>query len=670
MSLDAKQMPIAELLSGDRQYCIPNFQRPYAWGFDEAFQLVEDLVSAWRRDDESYFLGSVVVVMADDEGRTVDVIDGQQRITTLSLMFAVLRHYYIGNDAQRKEISQLLEIPGNTIMGVEERPRLHLRDADQEFYEQYIVDDDLLGLGETTIIERDTTAKTNIKQNVDAIREGLLEGVEEGGSLEFLQFLLTKVFVVVVATNDYVSAHRVFGVLNTRGLPLTAADIFKAKVLGAIEPEKRDAYGEIWDHQIESVDGENPDAFFRHMLVAITKQPGKRALIEEFDPVFERYLPDGGAGFVDGLLVPYATVYRQLAGNGGGMPRELIRQLDLLNQYQSEDWKPVAMWILVNIENAGTQIELFAALERLFGVMTTTRQGSDVRSARMAGALRALADYVDDGRSVDPRVVMRIDDDLRKDAVYRMKAALAKQGPVRKILLTRAHLAGSLESRELPRSFYALPLIPTSDIQGVPGGVDVEYWKQRLGGLILSRGRTSDAAKKNTAGALARYFESKQVPPRTTATACPELAAMDTQALQQRHERIVELAAQYWGITTDSEGVNLTALTESELLQMTEGYSIRRSRRVSLADVVRVGIISPGDVFVWRRPMKGDVFRVKVTDTGALRLPDGTEVDSPSAAVAELAGSSASALDAWVRESDGKKMREMWSTYERRFTGK
>jgi hypothetical protein len=103
---------------------------------------------------------------------------------------------------------------------------------------------------------------------------------------------------------------------------------------------------------------------------------------------------------------------------------------------------------------------------------------------------------------------------------------------------------------------------------------------------------------------------------------------------------------------------------------MTEGYSIRRSRKVSLADVVRVGIISPGDVFVWRRPMKGDVFRVKVTDAGTLRLPDGTEADSPSAAVAVLAGSSASALDAWVRESDGKKMRDMWSTYERRFTGK
>ena len=55
MSLDAKQMPVSELLSRDRQYRIPNFQRPYAWGFDEAYQLVEDLISAWRRGDESYF---------------------------------------------------------------------------------------------------------------------------------------------------------------------------------------------------------------------------------------------------------------------------------------------------------------------------------------------------------------------------------------------------------------------------------------------------------------------------------------------------------------------------------------------------------------------------------------------------------------------------------------
>ncbi len=163
-------------------------------------------------------------------------------------------------------------------------------------------------------------------------------------------------------------------------------------------------------------------------------------------------------------------------------------------------------------------------------------------------------------------------------------------------------------------------------------------------------------------------FEAKGVAPATRASTCPDLREATQESLEERHEELVRLIATYWDITRDNEGVDLTRLSESELLQTTGGYRIRRSRRVALVDVVRVGMISPGDVFVWRRPNKGEVYRVTVTDSGTLRLPTGGEADSPSGAVAAVSGSSASALDVWVRESDGKKLREMWTTYEKRFT--
>ncbi len=87
-----------------------------------------------------------------------------------------------------------------------------------------------------------------------------------------------------------------------------------------------------------------------------------------------------------------------------------------------------------------------------------------------------------------------------------------------------------------------------------------------------------------------------------------------------------------------------------------------------LADVVATGIISPGDTFTWRRRNLGNVYVVTISPGGTIVLPDGQEVSSPSAAVAALTGtSSAAALDVFVRESDGKKLRDLWDSYRSRF---
>jgi len=89
---------------------------------------------------------------------------------------------------------------------------------------------------------------------------------------------------------------------------------------------------------------------------------------------------------------------------------------------------------------------------------------------------------------------------------------------------------------------------------------------------------------------------------------------------------------------------------------------------VRLADVVSIGIISAGDTFMWRRRNLGNVYVITISPEGTIVLPDGQEVSSPSAAVNALTGNgSAAALDVFVRESDGKKMRDLWETYRNRF---
>ena len=81
--LEAAEINVGTLLtSGDYEFVIPEYQRPYAWGKEESSQLLSDLLGALDRDtDEPYFLGSIVLVKTPNEPRS-EVIDGQQRITT------------------------------------------------------------------------------------------------------------------------------------------------------------------------------------------------------------------------------------------------------------------------------------------------------------------------------------------------------------------------------------------------------------------------------------------------------------------------------------------------------------------------------------------------------------------------------------------------------------
>src|SRR4051794_9450633 len=89
--LEAGGVSLNKVFSADYDFVIPDYQRPYAWGTEQALQLLDALDGSLDRDeDEPYFLGSVVLVK--DRGiPKAEVIDGQQRLTTLTIMFSLLR---------------------------------------------------------------------------------------------------------------------------------------------------------------------------------------------------------------------------------------------------------------------------------------------------------------------------------------------------------------------------------------------------------------------------------------------------------------------------------------------------------------------------------------------------------------------------------------------------
>ena len=136
--LNAKEYNLFELLSGKFIFNVPDYQRPYSWTENEALTLWDDLINFWKSGEENvadtYFTGSIVLVYSA-ESPEAEVIDGQQRLTTLSMILSVLRNK---SGALKSDIEKCLWQDGIAHMSIPGSPRLNLRERDRAFFENNI----------------------------------------------------------------------------------------------------------------------------------------------------------------------------------------------------------------------------------------------------------------------------------------------------------------------------------------------------------------------------------------------------------------------------------------------------------------------------------------------------------------------------------------------------
>ena len=134
--ITGKEYPLLKIFSFDFEYHTPAYQRPHAWITEEAGILFDDLYEFYRTElSDNYFLGTIVLIKEEDKPYA-DVIDGQQRLTTLTILFSVLVSNLTGK--ARESCNALLQESGNILAGIPARPRIHLRQCDQAFFNKYI----------------------------------------------------------------------------------------------------------------------------------------------------------------------------------------------------------------------------------------------------------------------------------------------------------------------------------------------------------------------------------------------------------------------------------------------------------------------------------------------------------------------------------------------------
>ncbi|MFE1173118.1 DUF262 domain-containing protein [Streptomyces sp. NPDC058773] len=555
--LEAHEMPLHKVFSSDYDFRIPDYQRPYAWQEEQAVQLLTDLAEALERgSEEPYFLGSLVLVKESGQPRS-DVIDGQQRLTTLTILLSVLRDLTAQAEL-RDALHKLINQPGDPILGRMPQPRLRHRQRDADFFHKYVQTggaiDMLLALDRTALA---TDAQKAVRDNTAALHSELERWSEER-RLGLVRMLGERTFLVVVATPDLESAHRIFSVMNSRGLDLSPTDIFKSQIIGALEDPGQSANcARKWEDAEETLGRDDFADLFLHLRMIYEKKRAERELLKEFPKqVLDRYLPDKADVFVNDVVVPYAEAYAQVrdaryeASSGAEQVNAWFKRLQ---QTDNNDWRPAALWALRNHEHDPEWLDrFFRALERLSASMFIRRVYTTPRVMRYAELLRQL----DQGQGLNSPA-FELTETEKADTRARLEGELYLVGKIRKYVLLRVDEILSAAHGVK----YDLPLITVEHVlpQNPEAGsrwtelFDEDqrgYWTHRLGNLVLLN-RVKNSAAQNYAFAAkkSKYFTGRggAVPFALTSRVL-QYEDWTPDVLEAQQKQLVDLLVKEWAL--------------------------------------------------------------------------------------------------------------------------
>lgn len=556
--ISGKEYPIAQIFSSAFDFHIPSYQRPYAWGTEETSTLFEDLYGFFKSEqtEENYFLGSIVLIKEEEKPKS-DVIDGQQRLTTLTILLSVLTQHFTQADTKADYQSYLRE-PGRPSQGLAPSPRLHLREKDKKFFEDYVQGfklNDLLALDKAALA---TESQKHILENSEVFEKKIAEKkMTEQDLLDFGTFVLMRCFLVVVSTPTQKSAYRVFSVMNNRGLDLLPIDIIKADVIGKLPSDKQDKYTKIWEELENNATRGGFNDVFSHMRMIFVKAKAKRSLLEEFkDFVIPQLTPEC---LIDDYLDPYTDAYCVLKRKNYVATKnaeEVNQNLYWLNRIDNSDWMPVAMKFFAAKKDDSDYILWFVKkLERLAAFMHIASYDVNQRIERYADILNEMEAHPN--HSIEMKLTTIDLTDNEKSVFIKVLSGdvYGEMAKRRNYLILRldnfvASVGASYEPSVLTIE-HVLPQTVDADSEWEriwPDESVRKLWVHKIGNLIpLTRKCNSAAQNFDFAKKKEKYFKSKNgVTSYALATQVLNESSWTLEVVENRQKQLINLFKDRW----------------------------------------------------------------------------------------------------------------------------
>lgn len=236
--IKGKDYPLKDILATAlvSYYQIPDYQRPYQWTEKNCEKLLDDLFSSYEYYKESgYFCGSLVLIVintdSETNAETYDIVDGQQRLSTFILLAKVLATLY-DKDLNTTSRELLEKSLGDT--DEKKRERLHFNAMGLNAKDDFAY---ALEHFNDSQASKNKNNKNNYLKNAICLKNYLKEK-EIKDINDFIKWLYFKVVFIKTTCPNVSMALRIFSVLNARGLPLHAIDVFKVELLKKLANKK------------------------------------------------------------------------------------------------------------------------------------------------------------------------------------------------------------------------------------------------------------------------------------------------------------------------------------------------------------------------------------------------------------------------------------------------
>jgi hypothetical protein len=519
MKIQPEDIDIENLFAG-KYFIIPNFQRPYSWKEDELSDLWFDLLSD---GSGGHFLGSMVVYSEDKNH--FGVVDGQQRMTTLTIALSSLRDAY-------REYNQ--DDLADGLQGLIERKNIRSKneyvlhsEASSPYFQKVIQDRDGANIGE---VDTKQSLEKNIEDAYNFFSRKIDEYLEanDQDEIELLESLTASVLnstVILITLDSIDDAYIIFETLNTRGMELSAADLLKNYLILTLDKDvQHSTVGDEWKDMVQRIEesGERSvDTYLYHFWNSkfdyVSKKKlytaAKRQIGQNADAA-NNLLADllENSVYYTLILSPKLKPKGWNVKNGDQGMRE---SLDALNSFKVKQAHSALLAVLRALNNkdlkpgeAGKVIRVIESFHFFFTALTNSRSSGGVQQrycrfarkleearitpgSKKKSNLRAVVDDLND-RLIE---ALPSDDEIYLAFRQLSYARKSKNGPlVRYILNEYSKYCGKSQSADkLLTIEHIIPVSwigrKASDIEGIPDdyfeGTMDESTVTCMGNLVL-----------------------------------------------------------------------------------------------------------------------------------------------------------------------------------------
>lgn len=266
-SIKSEEKTIRSILSEKSHLRVPTYQRNFSWGKPQISDLIEDIKSIYVGDHERYFLGSMVLIQKSDN--TLDVVDGQQRLATLSLLLAAIRDGFSeNNDKDRANYVETNFLCSRNLRTLETTPKLELNETDNDLYWQ-IIDSkkkysDLRQMARKKQKDESLQLIAQAYVSLYEFAKAQSENFKNNAYLsKLVEVVADNISCIQVVTCDEDSAYVLFETLNDRGIDLTLSDMLKNFLLSKAGRRVEEVKSQ-WNKTVEIIGQKYMKTFIRH----------------------------------------------------------------------------------------------------------------------------------------------------------------------------------------------------------------------------------------------------------------------------------------------------------------------------------------------------------------------------------------------------------------------